>query len=236
MLKDEVGQAILQIWTNGICDDDIASMFEKRVSKHKFQKAFSDFKEIFTNKVKALKIALPSDKETLLSPVSKIKEYFLFLEDALSKGASLICGGKRVNYLGELDNKGSYVQPTLIQIEDVEKAKKMLCINEEIFFPLLPLIKASGSNEEIFNKMVDMVNDHNYGLRVSLWVKSGKFTRKFAKELDNCGILRINARHAGFSHYISTHGGTNRSGGPFGEMNYFWQKTSHLQGVCRTIR
>jgi hypothetical protein len=59
--------------------------------------------------------------------------------------------------------------------------------------------------------------------------------RKFAKQLDNCGILRINLRHVGFSYYISTHGGTKRSGGPYGEMNYFWQRTSHLQGVCRAI-
>jgi acyl-CoA reductase-like NAD-dependent aldehyde dehydrogenase len=197
------------------------------------EKVFDDFEKGFTKKVKELKVGLPSDKETLLSPISKIKEFFMFLEDALSKGAILICGGKRINHLGKLDEKGFYIQPTLIRIDDIEKAKNMLCIKEEIFFPLIPLIKVSGSDEEIFNKMVDMVDVHNYGLRTSLWISSGKFTRKFAKELDNCGILRINSRHAGFSYYISTHGGTKRSGGPFGEMNYFWQKTSHLQGVCR---
>ena len=112
----------------------------------------------------------------------------------------------------------------------------MLCINEEIFFPLLPLVKVKGSDEDIFDEMTGMVNAHNYGLRTSLWISSGKFARKFVKQLDNCGILRINSRHAGFSYYISTHGGTGRSGGPYGEMNYFWQKTSHLQGVCRTRR
>lgn len=200
------------------------------------EKAFNDFTEGFAKKVKALKIGLPSDEETLLSPVSKIKDFFIFLEDALSKGAILVCGGKRVNHLGKLDEKGAYIQPTLIRIDDIENAKKMLCINEEIFFPLLPLIKVSGNDDEIFAKMVEMVNLHNYGLRTSLWISSGTFTRKFAKQLDNCGILRINSRHAGFSYYISTHGGTGRSGGPFGEMNYFWQKTSHLQGVCRTIQ
>jgi acyl-CoA reductase-like NAD-dependent aldehyde dehydrogenase len=200
------------------------------------EKIFNDFTEEFAKEVKALKIGLPSDKETLLSPVSKIKDFFKFLKDALFKGAILVCGGERADHLGKPDEKGAYIQPTLIRIDDIENAKKMLCINEEIFFPLLPLIKIGGSDDEIFAKMVEMVNLHNYGLRTSLWISSGTFTRKFAKQLDNCGILRINSRHAGFSYYISTHGGTGRSGGPFGEMNYFWQKTSHLQGVCRTIQ
>lgn len=83
--------------------------------------------------------------------------------------------------------------------------------------------------------MAYLVNNHGYGLRVSLWVSLAKYLRKFAKELDNCGLLRINSRHVGFSYYLSTHGGTRKSGGPFGEMNYFWQKTSHLQGITRTI-
>lgn len=196
---------------------------------------FQDFVKIFAERVKTLKIGLPSDENTLLSPVSKIKEFFVFLEDAFKKGAHLICGGKRINHLGIADEKGSYIEPTLVTINGVEKAKSMFCINEEIFFPLLPIINVEGCDEEIFEKMVNFVNTHNYGLRTSLWISSGKFMRKFAKQLDNCGILRINSRHAGFSYYISTHGGTRRSGGPFGEMNYFWQKTSHLQGVCREI-
>ena len=39
LLKDEVGQAIFQIWENGVCDDDIAMMFERRVSNHKIKQA-----------------------------------------------------------------------------------------------------------------------------------------------------------------------------------------------------
>ncbi len=237
------GNDILMIWKDTDLEKAMDSLIEGFLGSTQVcmvpkialihEEIFDEFKKDFVNKVKALKVGLPSDKETLLSPVFKIKEFFIFLEDAISKGATLVYGGKRVNYFNKLDDKGSYVQPTLIEIDDIEKAKKMLCINEEIFFPLLPLIKVSGSDDEIFNKMVELVNNHNFGLRTSLWISSGKFTRKFAKELDNCGILRINSRHAGFSYYISTHGGTKKSGGPFGEMNYFWQKTSHLQGVCR---
>jgi hypothetical protein len=36
------------------------------------------------------------------------------------------------------------------------------------------------------------------------------------------------------SYYLSTHGGIKKTGGPFGEMNYIWQKTTHLQGISLT--
>lgn len=187
-------------------------------------------------KVKRLKISLPNDPDVILSPVAKIKDFFDFLNDALEKGAKIISGGQRVNHLDQEDKDGMFIRPTLIKVENFERLLEMKFLKEEIFFPLLPLIKISGKDEAVFEKMSYLVNNHAYGLRVSLWILSAMYLRKFAKELDNCGLLRINSRHVGFSYYLSTHGGTRRTGGPFGEMNYFWQKTSHLQGVTRTIK
>jgi acyl-CoA reductase-like NAD-dependent aldehyde dehydrogenase len=196
---------------------------------------FDKFVNIFLEKVKKIKVALPSNNDTILSPVVKIKDFLEFLDDALTKGGNVIYGGERVNHNNELDQNGVYIRPTLIKVDNCESALDMKCVKEEIFFPLLPLIKVSGTDDDIFKKMIAFVNTHNYGLRTSLWIANAKYTRKFAKEIDNCGIFRINSRHIGFSYYIATHGGTKKSGGPFGEMNYFWQKTSHLQGVSRTI-
>ena len=200
------------------------------------QDIYDKFVSVFTKKVKALKFGLPSDSNTIFSPVGKIKEYFEFLNDALDKGAKLICGGKQVNYAGEESKKGLYVQPTLLEVNDTSQFGDMKCFREEIFFPLLPLVKISGKDEQVFTKMIKIVSKHEYGLRTSLWASSYKYLRKFAKNLENTGLLRINIRHIGFSHYLSTHGGTKRSGGPFGEMSYFWQKTSHLQGVTRIAK
>ena len=198
------------------------------------EEVYDDFVKIFIEKVKKLKIGPPTDPDTIFSPVTKIQDFFEFLNDALAKGGEILYGGERVDYFGRPDSTGMYIQPTLLKIEDCYLNRGLRCIEEEIFFPLLPLIRVSGGDEAIFEKMVELVNSHGYGLRVSLWISSFKFLRKFAKELSNCGMLRINSRHVGFSYYLSTHGGTRKSGGPFGEMNYFWQKTSHLQGVSRT--
>lgn len=185
------------------------------------------------DKVKELKVGPLSDHHTTLSPVARIQDFFDFLNDALIKGAKLLYGGQRINYFGQEDKNGIFITPSVLEIDNYEKAFKMKCLKEEIFFPLLPLIKISGKDEEASQKIINIVNTHSYGIRVSLWIASPRYLRKFAKELDNCGFLRINLRHISFSPYLSTHGGTKNSGGPFGEMNYIWQKTSHLQGISR---
>ncbi|MFA5119347.1 MAG: aldehyde dehydrogenase [Candidatus Omnitrophota bacterium] len=194
---------------------------------------YERFLDKLLKKVNELKIALPSDPDTMVSPVGKISDFYDFLNDALSKEAKVLCGSQRVNHYDREDKNGVYIRPALLRIDDCKKAQEMKCLKEEIFFPLLPLINISGSDENVFQEMINFVNSHGYGLRSSLWIASARYLRKFAKELDNCGIFRINSRHVGFSYYLSTHGGTKKSGGPFGEMNYFWAKTSHLQGICR---
>jgi acyl-CoA reductase-like NAD-dependent aldehyde dehydrogenase len=196
---------------------------------------YADFSKAMVQRVKQLRVSLPSDPETVLSPVAKIREFYEFRDDALAKGASLLCGGERVNYRDEEDPQGSYIRPALLKVPDLKEALGMKMLREEIFFPLMPLVRVNGSDDAVAAQIISLINNHAYGLRVSLWVRSPKYLRRFAKEIDNCGLLRINSRHVGFSFYLSTHGGTRRSGGPFGEMNYFWQKTSHLQGVTRTV-
>lgn len=197
---------------------------------------YDQFESLFLKRVQSLKVGLPTDPDTILSPVGKIPLFYSFLNDALEKGARLLYGGQRINYLGIEDSDGCYIRPAVLKIGHIKNALSMRCMQEEIFFPLMPLIVMRGSDEDVFHDMVSTVDSHQFGIRLSLWCRSPKYTRKFVKQVNNCGMLRINSRHIKFSYYLSTHGGTRKSGGPFGEMNYFWQKTSHLQGVVRTVR
>ncbi len=203
---------------------------------------FDRFEKIMTERVRRLRVGLPSDGETLLSPVSKIASFYTFLEDALGRGAELITGGQRLNHLGMPDGKGIYLEPTLLRIANVDKLEEYQLMQEEIFFPLLPLVRVGGKpvatshkhltkNEVIFEKMVYLVNANPYGLRASVWCRSDSTVRRFIAQIHNCGLLRINCRHVDFSLFLATHGGTHRTGGPHGELNYVWQKTTHLQGV-----
>jgi len=202
---------------------------------------YDRFQEKFVDKIKRLKVGLPSDPETCLSPVNKIASFYAFLEDAQKKGAQLIYGGSRLSYRGEPDTSGPYLTPTVLRVDADDKIGELRCVREENFFPLLPLVRVSGKalsrhghlskKEAIFQSMLDLVAENAYGLRVSVWCGADSLIRRFIREINNCGLLRINCRHVDFSLYLATHGGRGKTGGPFGELNYFWQKTTHLQGV-----
>ncbi|MCL2799916.1 MAG: aldehyde dehydrogenase family protein [Endomicrobia bacterium] len=199
--------------------------------------AYDAFVDKMKEKISQIVYGLPSMPGVILSPVIKADVFEEYLNEALNKGAKLLCGGSRINYDNTLNPKGTYVQPTLIQIDDNQDPFSFSCVKNENFFPLIPVIKVKSSkhgsekDREIFLKMIDIINQNDFGLRISAWVKSYVYIRQFIKYLSNSGLLRINAKHAEFSECLSSHGGTRKTSGPFGEMNYMWLKTTHLQGI-----
>jgi acyl-CoA reductase-like NAD-dependent aldehyde dehydrogenase len=243
------GNDMMFVWKDASIDEAVQSLLDGflgsmqvcMVPKKAFihEEIFNEFQAAFVGEVKKLKIGLPSDPEVSLSPVIKIGEFYEFLDDALYLGAELLCGGVRVDHLGIPDEVGRFIRPTVLKIEDSATANPMRCIKEENFFPLMPLVKVTANvdghpdfrDKVIFEKMLDVASNNKYGLRISAWVTSPFYIQKFMDQMHNCGLLRINCRHVGFSSYLASHGGTGRSGGPYGELNYVWQKTTHLQGV-----
>ncbi len=236
--KDAPLNESIQALLDGFMGSTQICMVPKKAVIH--EDIYEEFEKDFIAEVKRLKIGLPTDPDTILTPVSKILEFYDYLADAQQKGAKLMCGGERVDYNGMPSPDGTFITPAVIKIEDDSKVKGMKFFNEEIFFPLIPLIKISANAEGkkkddiIFEKMVDLANSEKYGLRFSAWTDSNSYAKRFMDNLHKSGLLRINSRHVGFSSYLSTHGGVKLSGGPFGEMNYVWQKTSTLQGVSIT--
>jgi acyl-CoA reductase-like NAD-dependent aldehyde dehydrogenase len=204
-------------------------MVPKKAIVH--EKICDKFLSKFVEEAKKIKPFLPTHEEAVLSPVLKVEDFNNFLNDALEKGANLLCGGYKINMNNEKDLRGIFIAPTVLEI-DGDKINQMKCIEEENFFPLIPIIKVKGKTDnEIFDKMKKMSESNKYGLRISAHVNSNSYIRKFIKYFSDSGLLRINSRHVGFSLGLSTHGGVKRTGGPYGEMNYVWQKTSHLQGI-----
>lgn len=247
------GNDMMFVWKDAVLDQAVHSLLDGflgsmqvcMVPKKAFihEDIYEAFEKAFIEEVKKLKMGLPSDPEVTLTPVIRISEFHEFLEDALEKGSQLLCGGMRVDHRMNPDKNGSFIAPTVIRITDAKNAHKMKCMQEENFFPLMPLVKISAkdfSNGEsskdkaIFRAMINIANSNEYGLRISVWVTSSSYVQKFLEHIQSSGLLRINSRHVGFSPYLSTHGGTGRSGGPYGEMNYVWEKTTHLQGVSLT--
>lgn len=242
------GNDMLMVWKDADLEGAVSSLLDGFLGSTQIcmvpkkglihEDVYEEFESRFVKRAGSLTVGLPSNPDTCLTPVAKIADFYEMLEDARRKGAILLCGGERVNHRGEPDEKGTFITPAVLRIRDIDQARSMKCVREENFFPLLPLIRVSApvapgesKDDVIFSKMVDLVNSNSYGLRVSAWVRSRPTIYKFVKQIQTGGLLRINARHVGFSTCLSSHGGTGRTGGPYGEMNYVWQKTTHLQGI-----
>lgn len=196
---------------------------------------YDEFEELFMLEVQKMKVGLPSDPETCLTPVLKIKEFYEFLDDARQNGCRVLYGGERIDHTGSENANGPYIKPAVISFRYNKGLWNAKCLKDENFFPLLPLVNFGMQDDQtIFDEMIGLLNQNEYGLRTSVWVRSNLYTRKFVRHIHNSGLLRINSRHVDFSSYLSTHGGTGKTGGPYGEMNYLWQKTTHLQGISLT--
>jgi aldehyde dehydrogenase (NAD+) len=96
------------------------------------------------------------------------------LEDAIAKGAKVLCGGPDAI-------TGSYIQPTVLTNVD----HRMKVMTEETFGPVIPIAKVASVDEAI-----KLANDTTYGLGSSVF--SGKRARQIADKL-RAGMTAINS-------------------------------------------
>ncbi len=223
-----------------LCDGFLAStqicMLPKRALIH--EAVFDRFSEVFLARIEKIKPGLPTEGDVFLSPVKNIQKFYEYLNDALAKGAKRLCGGMRLTHRGKRSIRGEFIEPTVLAIENLSIAENMECVWEESFFPLIPLIKVAAPlgaedppDSAIFSQMMALLNHNQFGIRTSIWVQSEEYLNRFITCAQNSALLLINTRHVQFSKYLATHGGIRRTGGPFGEMNYVWEKTTHSHGI-----
>jgi acyl-CoA reductase-like NAD-dependent aldehyde dehydrogenase len=176
---------------------------------------------------------LPDDEEVLLSPVRRSEQFFALLEEAIASGAQLVCGGRRIELDGTPSDTGVFLEPTVLRVSGLSKARTLDVVRHETFFPLLPVIVPEDEDDEaLLGSVLDFINANEYGLRNSVWARSQKVIDDCVVKVRNGGMLKINDSHIGFVPYLASHGGTGLTGGVFGEANYPILRTSHLQGVC----
>ena len=138
--------------TGQICDG------QKRLFVHrsKFEEVCNKYKQYIETK----HIGNPLDEQTEIGPlVSKeqLEKLESQVEDAISKGAKVICGGKR------LDNTdGNYYLPTIL----TNVSKDMRVYTEEVFGPVIPIIPFDTIEEAI-----ELANDTQYGLGGYVYTK-----------------------------------------------------------------
>lgn len=147
--------------------------------------------------VKKLKVGDPSDAETQVGPLAR-EDLVSALEDqvsaALDEGATLHCGGER------LERAGFFYAPTVLT-GVTEKSRVM---TEETFGPVA--VVATFDDDDVAARMA---NNTRYGLGASVWSKDVSRAMRLGKTIAS-GAIFVNAVVA--SDPRLPFGGTKRSG------------------------
>lgn len=124
---------------------------------------YDEFKNMLVAKTQTLIAGDPKNRDTFIGPMiseGEAKRLDGWITDAVTAGATLLCGGNR---------EGNMLEATLL--ENVDSSAD--AYREEAFGPLAILSKFSD-----FNAALDEVNDSKFGLQ------AGIFTRDLFKTLD----------------------------------------------------
>lgn len=196
----------------------------------------------------------PSADGVTLSPVLRPDRFAEALDSALAGGARLVCGGRRIDRDGRPDDRGLFVEPTVVRIDGLPAAATHRVVREETFFPLLPVVVPepgggggggggagggdsgggggrSADDPDLLDRMIAFLNANRYGLRNSLWARDPVVIDQFVARVTNGGNLRVNESHLAFHRVLPTHGGAGLTGGVWGEANYPILRTSRLQAA-----
>ena len=135
------------------------------------------------NKMQKLKVAPWTDNESDMGPVIS-KEHKEKIENYISKGvkegADLIEDGRNFKLQGY--ENGYFIAPTLFD----NVTKEMKIYKEEIFGPVLSVVRAKNYQEAI-----NLVNDHEFGNGTSIYTSDGETSRHFTTNA-KIGMIGVN--------------------------------------------
>lgn len=172
-------------------------------------KSYEALVEILSERVKLLRVGSDIDQLDEIDIGAMVSDNrFKYLEgliaDAVEKGARLIHGGKQYHHPNY--PQGHYFEPTLL----VDVTKEMKIFNEEVFGPILTMIKANDVDEAI-----DLANATEYGLGNSIFGKDFSQINMLANRLQSGNV----ALNDFATYYVAQlpFGGRKKSGyGKFG--------------------
>ncbi|MCR8922953.1 NAD-dependent succinate-semialdehyde dehydrogenase [Dasania sp. GY-MA-18] len=177
---------------------------------------YDAFAEKFAAEVAKLNVGDGSQADTNMGPLITEKaanEAEKFVEDAVSKGATLYAGGR--HELG-----GAFYKPTVL----TNVSADMRVAQEEIFGPIAPLIKFSTEQEAI-----DIANDTEYGLASYFYSRDIGRVWRVSAALE-CGIVGIN--EGIISTEVAPFGGVKESGNGREGSKYGLEDYTEIKYLC----
>jgi aldehyde dehydrogenase (NAD+) len=149
-------------------------MSVERVIVHK--DVANEFIEKFVQNTKKLKVGNPREMANCIGPIINQKQLDKIrdqVEDAVAKGAKVLCGGK---------HKGLFFEPTVL----TNITRDMKVMREETFGPIAPVITVGSVDEA-----VAVANDSEYGLSAGIMTRNEERGLAIARRL-NTGMAHIN--------------------------------------------
>ena len=139
--------------------------------------------EKLSKKVEALKVGPGLDKNSEMGPLvtkehlEKVKGY---VDLGVKEGAKLVVDGRDIKLQGY--ENGFFIGGCLFD----NVTKNMRIYNEEIFGPVLSVVRVKD-----FNDAIKLINDHEFGNGTSVYTRDGDVGRTFANKI-KVGMVGIN--------------------------------------------
>ena len=136
-----------------------------------------------SKKVEALKIGPGMDKNSEMGPLvtkERLERVRGYVDLGIKEGADLVVDGRDIKLQGYED--GYYIGGCLF--DNVKK--DMRIYKEEIFGPVLSVVRAKD-----FNEALNLINDHEFGNGTSIYTRDGDAGRTFANQI-KVGMVGIN--------------------------------------------
>ncbi|MGI0100275.1 MAG: NAD-dependent succinate-semialdehyde dehydrogenase [Candidatus Micrarchaeaceae archaeon] len=143
------------------------------------RKVSKEFTEGLVGLTKAVRVGDPMDERTEVGPLANAQQLERLesqVNDAAAKGATVECGGRRIN------GKGCFYEPTVL----TNVKKSMRVAKEEVFGPVSPIIVARDEDDA-----VRIANSTSYGLGASVWTNDRRKGESIARRLQ-AGLVYVN--------------------------------------------
>jgi len=194
-LKARAGKkkVVLELGGNAACivdaDADIADAVERNLVGAFYQSGqscigvqrllvhesvYDEFKERFVARTRQLALGDPKDEDTFIGPIisdRSAKRIERWIGEAITRGATLLCGGGR---------HGRLVEATVL--EGVPRDAQVSC--EEVFGPVVLLEPFAD-----FDEALAVVNDSAYGLQAGVFTRDVYKVQRAWDELEVGGVI-----------------------------------------------
>lgn len=179
------------------------------------QSVSEKFVRLCVEKTRRLRLGPGSDPATDVGPLIRaqnVQRMSELVQDAVERGARVICGGNPRPDLGP-----NFFEPTVVV--DVDASMKLF--QEETFGPILTIAKVRDAEEAVAR-----ANDSPFALAASVWTSDTRCGKAMASRL-RAGAVMVNDAISYFAIAEAPHGGCSASG---------WGRTHGRAGLQELVR